>query len=383
MAEPSVLILGGGIGGVTAARELRKRLPSGARITVIDKEARAAFPPSFLWLMTGDRKPEAISRPRSRLSQAGIEFVNAEVRQIDLAERYVRADSREFHYDYLIIALGADTTMEGIPGLAESAHSFYTLEAAERLGANLRYFSGGRIAIVISSLPFKCPPAPYEAAMLLEHHFHSRRMRQKVEIDVYTPESLPMAVAGPEIGEAVLGLLAHKGIGYHGGHTLASVDTAARELRFENGETAPFQLLIAVPQHKAPAVLLEAGLCGDSGWVEVNLNTFETGHTNVFAIGDATLIPLPDGLTLPKAGVFAESMAKTVCAVIAHRTGRGPAPAPFDGAGRCFLEVGGGAAGLAEGNFFATPREIAMKQPSIVWHLAKVAFERYWLWRMY
>src|SRR3990172_8690710 len=181
MPEQVALVLGCGIGGVVAARELRQHLPGSYRVVVIDKEPEASFPPSYLWVMTGDRRPEAIRRRRSQLARHGIEFVNAEVRLIDSQNRYVRADSREFHYDYLVLALGAETTLDTKPGLAESAQTFYTLDGAERLAASLRYFAGGRLLIVVASTPFKCPAAPYEGAMLLESYFHSRRMRQKVE----------------------------------------------------------------------------------------------------------------------------------------------------------------------------------------------------------
>lgn len=383
MPDPVVLVLGCGIGGVVTAREARRLLPASHRVIVIDREAEASFPPSYLWVMTGDRRPESIRRRRLQLTRKGIEFVNADVRQIDVANRYVRADSREFHYDYLVIALGAETTLETRPGLAEAAHSFYTLEGAERLAATLRYFAGGRIVIAVAGLPFKCPPAPYEAAMLLEHHFHSRRMRQKVEIAVYTPETQPVAVAGPENAEAVMGLLAHKGVELHLGAQIASADPSRHEAVFAGGESAPFDLLIAVPEHRAPAAGRDAGLTDATGWLPVNASTLETEHENVFAIGDVTHVALPDGLALPKAGVFAEAQAKVVARTIAHRAAGGPRPDPFDGYGRCFLEVGAGAAGAVEGNFYASRRRITMKQPSLIWHWAKLAFEKYWLWRAY
>lgn len=383
MPDQTVLILGCGIGGVVAANECRRLLPSSCRVVVVDRDASASFPPSYPWVMTGERRPEAIVRPRSRLSRKGIEFVNAEVGLIDVANRHVRAESREFHYDYLVIALGAETSLDTKPGLAEAAHSFYTLEGAERLAATLRYFGGGRVLIAIAGLPFKCPAAPYEAAMLLEHRFHAQRLRQKVEIDLYTPETRPLAVTGAENGQAVEGLLAHKGIGFHAERRLASVDTAKREVVFEDGRTATFDLLVAVPEHAAPAVLRESGLLDETGWIAVDRATLETRDSNVFAIGDATYIRLADGMLLPKAGVFAEGQARVVARRIADQVRGGNAVAAFDGRGRCFLEVGAGAAGLADGDFFANERRIVMKQPSIVWHWAKVALEKHWLWRQY
>jgi sulfide:quinone oxidoreductase len=295
----------------------------------------------------------------------------------------VRADSREFTYDYLVLALGAETALDTRPGLAETAQTFYTLEGAERLAATLRYFAGGRILIAVAGLPFKCPPAPYEAAMLLEHYFHDRRMRQKVEITITTPEPEPLAVTGPENSEAVMGLLAHKGIELQTGKTLASVDPARREASFADGSVAGFQLLLAVPEHRAPAVVREAGLTNDAGWVPVDAASMETRQANVFAVGDITYIEMPDGRPLPKAGVFAERQAQTAARHIVQRLQGGPLPPAYDGFGRCFLEVGNGAAGMVEGNFLAPNRAIEMKQPSIMWHWAKVALERYWLWRWY
>lgn len=383
MADPVVLILGCGIGGVVAAREARRLLPASHRIIVIDREQQASFPPSYLWVMTGERRPEAIRRNRARLARHGIEFVNAEVRHIDLTERYVRADSREFHYDFLVLALGADLTLDTRPGLAEAAQTFYTLDGAERLAAALRYFSGGRILITVAGLPFKCPSAPYEAAMLLEHYFHSRRVRQKVQIDIYTPEQGPIAVTGLDNSEEVRGLLAHKGIGLFTEKQLVSVDPHRHEATFADDSVEAFQMLIAVPEHRAPALALELGLVDESGWVPVDAATFETRRDNVFAIGDMTYVPLPDGAQLPKAGVFAEKQAEVVARNLAYRLGRGPRPDAFDGVGRCFLETGNGAASVAEGNFLASQRQITMKQPSLIWHWAKVGLEKYWLWRWY
>jgi sulfide:quinone oxidoreductase len=331
--------------------------------------------------MTGDRRPESISRQRARLARHGVEFVNADVREIDLANRHVWADSREFRYDYLVIALGAETTLDTKPGLAEAAQSFYTLDGAERLAASLRYFSGGKVLISVAGLPFKCPPAPYEAAMLLEHYFHSRRMRQKVDIEIHTPETMPLGITGPANSEMVADLLAHKGIELGTSRQLVSVDTHRHETVYADGSTTPFQLLIAVPEHRAPPVV--RGLVDETGWVSIDPQTMETTYENVFAIGDMTYIRLPDGLQLPKAGVFAEHQGFVAARHIAYKVLGGPAPDTFDGHGRCFLEVGAGAAGMADGDFLAPQRQISLKQPSIVWHWTKAAFERYWLWKWY
>ena len=383
MPESTVLILGCGIGGVAAAKEIKRLMRSECRVVVIDRDPVATFPPSYLWVMTGDRRRETISRQRAQLARHGVEFVNAEVREIDLENRQVRANSREIRFDFLILALGADTTLDQKPGLAEAAQNFFTLDGAERLAASLRYFSGGRVVISVAGIPFKCPAAPYEAAMLIEHHFHSRRMRQKVEIEIHTPEERPMAVAGSTVGDEISGLLAHKGIELHTGRELLGADSRGRLVSFADTDPVPFDLLIAVPEHQAPDVIRETDLLDSTGWVPVDAGTLGTRHENVFAIGDITSITLPDGLKLPKAGVFAEAQARSAAKQIAFRIRGGPVPEPYAGEGKCFLEVGAGAVALAQGNFLATERKIELKQPSIMWHWAKVAFEKQWLWRTY
>jgi sulfide:quinone oxidoreductase len=380
MPDKTVVLLGGGVGGVVAANELRRRLKDRARVVLVDRSAQQSFAPSFLWVMTGARKPKAITRDLNRLARKGIEVVTSEVRSIDPLRHVVALDSRELAYDFLVVALGAELAPEVVPGLAE-AHTYYDLAGAERLRDALSSFEGGRVAIVVGSLPYKCPAAPYEGAMLLESYFHARHMRQRVELAVYTPEPQPLPVAGPALGEAVCGLLAHKGIAFHPGKKLAAVEGG--ELRFEDGTTAPFDLLIAVPPHRAPRVAQAAGLTDESGWIPVEPHTLETQYEGVFAIGDVTRVPLPDGMALPKAGVFAHSQALVVARNIASRISGGDAVKRFDGEGSCFLETGGGAAGVARGNFYAQPRRIQMRSPSRRGHWGKIAFERYWLWKWY
>ena len=153
------------------------------------------------------------------------------------------------------------------------------------------------------------------------------------------------------------------------------------QLYFDDGSAADFHLLIAVPEHRVPAAVREAGLIDETGWVRVHPRTMETRFQNVFAAGDLTYISMPDGEQLPKAGAFAERQAETAAANIAYRVTGGRPPAPFGAKARFFMDVGAGAATVFEGDFFARQRRINMKQPSIVWHWARRARERYWRWR--
>jgi sulfide:quinone oxidoreductase len=380
----SIVILGGGVGGLVAANRLRRRLDRTHRVILIDRQAQHVFTPSFLWMMLGWREPSEISRDLSRLGRKGIEVVQEEIREIDPAHRRVSTERQEIAADYLVISLGAEGWLGGVPGLADAGHNLYDLDGTLGLRDALGRFKGGRVAVLIAGLPFKCPAAPYEAAMLIEAALRRRGLRERTQVDVYTPETLPMPVAGKALGEAIKAMVVGKGIGFHPQRKLVVVDPERRELAFEGGSTAAYDLLVVVPPHRCPAVVRGAGLTAETGWVPVDKGTLETSHERVFAIGDVTAIKLPVGLMLPKAGVFAHAQAEAVAHNIAAAiTGQG-APESFDGAGYCYVEVGDGAAAYAKGNFYAEPAPaVTMRSPSRLWHWGKIYFEKWWLRRWF
>jgi len=386
MAGQTIAILGGGVGGLVAANELRRRLPGEHRIVLVEKNAQHAFAASFLWLMSGDRKPGQIARPVRQLLRSGIELMQAEARGIDVRARGVETSEGAVTYDYLVVALGAELAPEGIPGLADAAHTFYTFDGAAKLHDALQEFAGGTVAVVVSSMPYKCPGAPHEGAMLIADFFRKRGMADKVEVHLFTPEPQPMPVAGPALGEAVKQMLAAKGIAFHPLHKLEVVEPQKRELRFEGGESFGYDLLVAIPPHRSPNVVREAGLTNEAGWVPVDHSTLATGHDNVYALGDVVAIPIPGRwkpdvpLMLPKAGVFAHDQARTVARRVAAEIEGTQPKDTFCGNGYCMLEAGEDLAGFAFGDFFAEPSpQVELRRVGRVWHLAKVMLEQWWL----
>ena len=218
--------------------------------------------------------------------------------------------------------------------------------------------------------------------MLLEAACRKRSIRDRTQIDLYAAEPGPMGVAGPEVSKAVRGMVEAKGIAYHPEHQIREVDPAGRRLKFTNGAEASFDLLAYVPPHRAPKVVREAGLVGETGWIGVDRHTLQTKYTHVFAIGDVAGIPLKLGKPLPKAGVFAHGEADVVATNIAHAITGNAKQASFDGAGACFIETGEGRAGFGKGNFYAEPLpQVRMHPPARHWHLAKIVYEKQWLWR--
>jgi len=378
----TLLILGGGVAGVVAATRLRQRLPREHRVVLVERAAEFVFQSAFLRLMTGQRTRAAISRPLAHLEQRSIEVIRGEVEAIDPARRAARVNGRELSGDYLVLALGAELAPDTVPGLVEAGIDLYTADGAARLSGARRDFRAGRIVVLVCATPFKCPAAPYEAAMLLDADFRRRGLRDAVVIDLYTPEPGPMPSAGPEVSKQVRQMIEAKGIGYHPEHALAGVDASLQQLRFANGATAAFDLLAYVPPHRAPRCAREAGLCGAGGWVEVDRATLATRFPGVYAIGDATGIALANGKPLPKAAVFAQAEAETVARNIADLIAGRPAANRFDGHGACFLEIGDGRAGFGSGNFYAEPAPaVTMKPPGRLMHWVKAAYEKYWLYK--
>jgi sulfide:quinone oxidoreductase len=378
----TVVILGGGIGGVATARSLRKRLPGTHPIILVDRQRDHVFAPSLLWLMVGQRTAHAITRPLTRLERQGIEVRIGSVQRIDPDQRVVMVDGEAVTADYLVITLGAELAPELIPGLAEAGHNFYSLAGAQSLWTALQHGERGRLVVLTAAPAYKCPAAPYEAAMLLDAWYRTRGLRDGTQVDMYAAEPAPMGVAGPHVSSAVTQLLASKEIAYHPEHQVVSVDPTRKRLTFSNGTEAAFDVLAYVPPHRAPAALRDSGMLADSGWMAVDRHTMQTRWSNVYAIGDVVSIPLTLGKPLPKAGVFAHAEADVVAENVAHAIAGEHQPARFDGHGECFIEIGGGKAGFGGGDFYAEPKPaVLLRQPSWRWHLGKVWVEKSWLYR--
>ena len=390
MNRAHIVILGGGFGGITVASALRQLLPAEHQITLVDRSAHFLVGATKTWVMLGQRAPDQVLQSRAALQQRGVELLQSEITRIDPESGVVSMASQELRPDFLVIALGANLKLALVPGLESAAQTFYTLDGAVKLNQALEAFDGGEVVLLIPRLPFKCPPAPYEAAMVLQADFSRRGISANTRLSVYTAEGAPMATAGPQMGALVREQLAQRGIGFHPQKKTLSVDGPQRRIHFEDGSQASYDLLIAIPPHEAPPVVRQAGLVNQSGWIPVGPQTFQVTSVSsripIYAIGDNITLPLPGRfnpevpLVLPKAGVMAEAQGRVVADQIAARIlGKTPEER-FDGRGACFIETGGGRAIIAEGQFFATPHPLMHAEPeSEAVYAEKVRWVEGWL----
>ena len=383
MNNNKVLILGGGSGGLATAGRLKELLGDKVSVIVIDKQKSFVLGFSLLRVMTGEKTEQEVTAPKEKVSQKGIKFINTEVNGIDIKSGIVRTGQGEFAYDYLVIALGAELAPEKVPGF-ESAFHMYTLEDAKKLRDALSSFRGGSLRLIVSSTPFKCPPAPYEAAMLIDDYLRSKGLRDKSDIQIFTPEPLPMPIAGPEVGNTVVSMLKEKGIGFHNNTKVSSIDGDSKQIIFENGSREKYDLLIAIPPHTSPKVVRESvgDLADASGWIPVDPKSMQTKHDRVYAIGDVAAVKLQSGMMLPKAATFAFGQAEIVASNLTSSV-LGTETRSWDGFGECFIETGAGFAGYGSGSFYSSPKPVINLQiPSKELRERKDAWGNYWTKRL-
>ncbi len=362
MKNRTALVLGAGIGGISAATELAKLLGGRHSVTLIDRKARFYECAYNIGIVSGELSNPALAEGDfSAIAEEGIEFVHAEINGIDVDGMNVRTTEGDFHAEYIVISMGAEMAPSVIPGLAEAGHNIYDKDGAVAFRRDLERLEGGRAAVLISRTPFKCPAAPYEAAFLIDSVLRQRGVREKCTVDIYTPEWQPMLAAGDAMGDALVSMLKERGIGYQTEHMVLKVDHGRRNMLFEIDD-AGYDILAYVPPHIAPEPVRRAGLTDSTGWIPVNAETLETKHACIFAIGDIASIRLHNGVFLPMAGVFALQEGAVVAANIASRLGAGEGDR-FMGGGYCFIETGGGKAAMGSGNFYARPGPAVTFEP--------------------
>jgi len=386
-----LLILGAGFGGLASSTLLRKSLQQDeCQITVIDRNPNFMMGIVNLWMLSGSRRLEDSQVALSKLEDKGIRFLNDEVTGIYPSENGIttRTNKNKLKYDYLIIALGAELAPKLIDGFEDNGSCFNVYDAHQvpNLREKILSLKSGRIVICIADIPYKCPPAPYEIALLINDILIKNGRRNLIDLNVYGPAPTALPVAGSTISRSVVKLLNDNNVKFHPLHKLKKV-LDKKTLEFENGNKTSFDLLIVIPPHQVPPVIKDSDLLrdGDQRWIKVDKFTLRTKYTNVFAIGDVTEIRLDNGITIPKAGIFAEGEAKVVSQQIideiknnnsSNNSKKGDS-SKFDGKGFCFMEVGNKKAGYIDADLYnEVGPTVRLDPPSAELYEKKLDFER-------
>ena len=337
-----VVVLGAGFGGLELATTLSEALGDDVEVTLIDKSDTFVFGFSKLDVMFGRTTLDAVQPALQRDRQArGALPAPDDHRDRSARPGRVSTDGGVHEADVLVVALGADYDLDATPGLAEGGNEFYSVAGAQRLGELLPTFSQGRAVIGVCGAPFKCPPAPSEAALLLHDYLSARGVREQCEISLVLPLPSPVPPS-PETSRALEAAFAERDIEFVPGRRPSSLDPARRVVVLDDGSEMPYDLFLGVPKHRAPDVVIDSGMTED-GYVPVSPQTLQTRFPGVYAVGDVTTVGVP------KAGVFAEGAARVVAASLIASIRGGEQPAPYDGIGTCYIEFGAGRVGRVTG----------------------------------
>ncbi len=341
-----IVVLGAGFGGLELVTRLSQSLGEEVEVTLIDKNGSFVFGFSKLAVMFGQQTAPQVRLNYSDIAKPGIRFRQETVESIDPGARRITTEAGTYEADILVIALGADLDPGATPGFIEGGNEFYSVEGAIKTRDVLLEFRGQDVLIAVLGPFFKCPPAPFEAAMLLRDHL-DRLSLPDASIKVLSPLPSPIPVS-KEASAGILDGLTSRNIEFCPSSIVTRIDPVRHKAILKDGTAVPYDLCLGVPVHKAPAVVERAGLTTD-GWIAVDTTNFATRFPGIYAIGDITSAPVP------RAGVFAEGEAATLADHLIAEFRGGDHPRPYDGVASCYVEFGGDMVGKVDIEFLTGP----------------------------
>jgi len=347
MKKTRVLVLGAGFGGLELTTILSEEIGDRIDLTLIDKSDTFYFGFSKFDVMFGHKTTDAVKLSYKRIVKPGVKFCQEMITGKDPVAKRVTTNNATYEADILVIALGADYDIQATPGLAEGGNEFYSFKGAERLREVLPSFSKGKVIVGVCGAPFKCPPAPSEAALLMHDHLLKRRIRSDCEITIVMPFGVPIPPS-PDTSKALLLAFEERNIKFIAKHLVKTIDSPRKVAVLDDGTEMPFDLFLGIPKHRAPEVVEKSGMTVN-GWIPVEKTNLKTKYPGVYAIGDV------NSVGTPKAGVFAEGAAKVAAKTIIAELEKGDEPTPYKGDGICYVEFGDGRVGKVNVDFFSGP----------------------------
>jgi sulfide:quinone oxidoreductase len=335
------LILGAGTGGTMVANKMAEHLdPQDWKIIIVDRDETHYYQPGFLFIPFGMYTPEDVVKPKRDFIPPNVEMILSDIEVIEPEANRVKLTrgKRVINYDYLVIATGSHIHPEETEGLKNGAwykniFDFYTLEGATELARFLKYWRGGRMVLNITEMPIKCPVAPLEFLFLADWYFHTRGIRDKVEIVFATP--LPGAFTKPRASAMLGDILDQKGIHVEPDFNISEVDSTNQKILSYDGRELSYDLLVSIPTNMGADVIERSGLGNELNYVPTDPHTLRSKKwENIWVIGDAADVPAS------KAGSVAHFMLDVLVEnVLRQMEGLEPLP-KFDGHANCFIESG-------------------------------------------
>jgi len=361
-----IVILGAGFGGMELSTLLSEEVAGDADITLIDHGDSFVFGYSKLDVMFRGAAPEAVRLPYTEFVKPGVKFVRDTVVAIDPERRHVMTANGSYDADILVVALGADYDYAATPGMTEE-HEFYSYAGAFGMREKLAAFSSGNAVIGVCGAPFKCPPAPSECALMLHDSLVRRGVRDQCTITLVLPFMTPVPPS-PDTSAALVSAFAERDIAFVPSTKVKAVEHDPGKVVFENGDELPFDLLLGVPKHRAPQVVVESGLAVD-GSIPVDSATLATRVDGVYAIGDVAT------QGTPKAGVSAEGAARALAATLIGQIRGTGDTGTHTGTGSCYIEFGADRIGRVDVDFLSGPSPTGVfQEPSETMRVLKEQF---------
>jgi sulfide dehydrogenase [flavocytochrome c] flavoprotein chain len=325
-ATGSVIVIGAGFGGATAARYL-KLLDPAVEVTLVEREASIVTCPFSNAVLGGYETLQGVTRSLDGLKAAGVKVVRGEANAIDTQARSVRlADGSRLTYDRLVVSPGIDLNFAGVQGYSEAAsaqmpHAWKAGPQTMLLRRQLEAMpDGGSFIVAPPANPFRCPPGPYERISLVASYFKARKPKSKILVfdakDNFSKQGLFQAAWESEF-PGMIAWVAGKD-----GGKVESVDPATMTVKCGFGSQKG-DVVNVIPPQRAGAIAQAAGLTADNGWCPVDPMTFaSTKAANVHVVGDASIAG-----AMPKSGSSANAQAKAAAAaILASLAGKQAAP---------------------------------------------------------
>lgn len=352
--KKKLVILGAGCGGTMIANMLRKKLAvSEWSITIIDKDNKHIYQPGLLFIPVGVYKPEEIVRTRSEFIGKDINFVVDEIKKVDAKEQVVETTRGSYEYDKIIVSTGVNIDIDEIDGLREGMYNdifdFYTMEGAKKLAEAYTKFRKGKIILVISELPFKCPVAPLEFVFLSDWYFTEKGVRDQIEIELVTP--IQSAFTKPKASAYFTEIANEKNIKITPNFEIESVDHKAKVIKDPMDNELSYDLMAIIPPNRGAKYLVDSGIAIDeSGIMNTDKHTMKSvNHDNMWILGDNANIPTS------KAGAVAHFSAEILVENFLREINGEEIRPDYDGHANCFIETGFGKAALIDFNYEYEP----------------------------